>query len=175
MTSQALAVPVPPARQVYEAAMKSNLQAPEKHAIQQWAEKMIGPLEVLRDIRVQDAPGGLMSAFRQTSEGLMLAAGLAYLHVNVKNGLDVRGVPVDGAIGMGLAIASGFLGHSELGTDFRNVGQDATLICAFRKLSDVFARQRLSSGRDLYDHLRPANQYTGRPDSDPVAAAAADL
>ena len=164
-----------PARQVYEAAMKSNLQPAEKNAIQQWAEKMLGPLEVLRDVRIQDAPGGLMSVFRQTSEGLGLAAIAAYLHVNVKGGLDVRGAPVDGFAGGLLALMSAFMGHSELGTDFRNVGQDLTLICAFRRMQDFFAQQRLRSGRELYPHLMVGAVQTGRPDSDPVAAAAANL
>lgn len=163
-----------PPRQVYEAAMKSNLQPAEKSAIQQWAEKMVGPLEMLRDVRIQDAPGGMMSAFRQTSEGLALAGLAAYLHVNVKGGLDVHGIPLDGATGFGMLLASVFLGHSELGTDFRNVGQDATLLCAFRKWTDVFSKQRLDSGRALYDHMVPGS-HTGQPANDPVGAAAAAL
>ena len=161
-----------PAR-AYENMLKSNLQPEEKSMIREWAQKMLGPLEMLGDIRVKDAPGGMLSAFRQGSEGLALAAACAFVHVNVRGGLDVKGVPLDGAGGLGLLLASAFMGHSELGTDARNLGQDATLIFAFRKLTDTFALARAKSGRELYEHLRPGAEYAGHSAKDPVAAAAA--
>ena len=162
-------------KRAYEAALKSNLQPEEKNTIRQWAEQMIGPLQTLRDVRIQDAPGGLLSAFRQGSEGVALAGLLAFAHVNLRDGLDVRGVPVDGAAGFAVLLMSAFLGHSELGTDARNLGQDATLICAYRKMVDGFSRARRASGRELYDHLQPGAGPSGHPANDPVAAAAADL
>ncbi len=162
-------------KRAYESVLKSNLQPEEKNTIKQWAEQMIGPLQSLRDVRIQDAPGGVLSAFRQGSEGIALAGLLAFAHVNLRDGLDVRGVPVDGAAGLAVLIASAFLGHSELGTDARNLGQDATLICAYRKLVDGFSRARLASGRELYNHLQPGVGPSGHPANDPVAAAASDL
>lgn len=174
MSSASLAK-LPPPHRVYENMLKSNLQPEEKHVLREWAEKMVGPLQSLSDVRIKDAPGGFLSAFRQGSEGVALAAGLAFLQVNVKGGLDVHGIPVDGAGGLGLLLASAFMGHSELGTDARNLGQDATLICAYRKLVDGFSRARVASGRELYAHLQPGAKYAGHPANDPVAAAAADL
>lgn len=155
----------------YQRMLKSNLQPEEKNVIKQWAKDVLG---LTSDMRIHDAPGGLLSAFRQGSEGLALAAGLAYVHVNVKNGLDVRGVPLDGASGAALLLASAFMGHSELGTDARNLGQDALMICAFRKMVDAFALQRVQAGRALYDHLQPG-KGGGWPANDRVAAAAANL
>lgn len=161
-------------QKTYERVMKSNLQPEEKSQVRQWAEQMLGPLEAIGNIRAEDAPGGFLSVARQSSEGLMMAGLAAYAHVNVKNGLDVRGIPVDGAGGLGLAIASAFMGHSQLGTDARNFGVNGMTICAFRKFVDIFARARLARGRDLYPHLMPG--YTsGQAANDPVAAAAADL
>lgn len=157
----------------YQNMLKSNLQPEEKSIIKQWAEKIEGPLEIIKDIRVQDAPGGILSAVRQGSEGIAMAATLAFLQVNVKGGLDVRGVPVDGVGGLAVMGASAFMGHSELGTDARNLGQDATVICAYRKFVDAFSRMRLASGRELYPHLMPGHQYNGTPANDPVAQAAA--
>ncbi len=160
---------------VYENMLRSNLQPEEKNMIADWAKKMIGPLETLRDIRIQDAPGGFLSAFRQGSEGVLLAAALAYAHANLRGGLDVRGVPVDGAAGFAVMLASAFMGHSELGTDARNLGQDATVICTYRKLLDGFIRSRQEHGRELYAHLMQGNRPASQPANDPVAAAAAGL
>ena len=171
--SQALATVQP--ERVYERMLKSNLQPEEKNVLKEWAREMIGPLKSIREIRVHDAPGGVLSAFRQGSEGLALAALLAFAHVNVRGGLDVKGIPLDGAGGFGLLLASAFMGHSELGTDARNLGQDATVICAFRKFVDGFSQARMASGRELYSHLTPGKRSTGHPASDPVAAAAQDL
>ena len=161
-------------QQAYQRMLKSNLQPEEKSEIRKWAESMLGPLDAISQIRVQDAPGGMLSAARQTSEGLMLAGVLAFAQVNVKGGLDVRGVPMDGAGGLGLVLASAFMGHSELGTDARNLGQDAMTICAYRKLVDVFVRARSSRGREIYEHLRPGGS-SGHPANDAVAAAVNDL
>lgn len=166
---------LPPAHRVYENMLKSNLQPEEKHVLREWAERMVGPLETLSKVRIQDAPGGLLSVARQTTEGFGMAALLAYLQVNVNGGLDVRGVPLDGAGGFVLSLASAFMGHSELGTDARNLGQDATLICAYRKLVDGFSRARVRNGRELYAHLQPGAKPPGHPANDPVAAAGADL
>jgi len=164
---QSLAV----AQNTFDRMLKSNLQPEEKNVIKDWAKGVLG---LATDVRVKDAPGGLLSAFRQGSEGLAMAAGLAYLHVNVRGGLDVKGIPLDGAGGFGLLVASAFMGHSELGTDARNLGQDAMTICAFRKMVDAFARARLASGRELYDHLSPG-RYSGRPVDDEFREAAGDL
>jgi hypothetical protein len=157
---------------VFERMLRSNMQPEEKSTLAKWAEMVLGPIS---DIRIKDAPGGALSAIRQGSEGLAVAALAAYAHVNLPTGLDVKGAPIDGVGGVALLACSAFMGHSELGTDARNLASDAMTICAFRKLTDVFARARASAGKSLFPHLVPGGSFSGNPANDPVAAAAADL
>jgi hypothetical protein len=157
---------------VYNRMLQSNLKPEEKSTLAQWAQTVLGPIS---DIRIKDAPGGALSAIRQGSEGLSIAALAAYVHVNMPTGLDVKGAPLDGVGGLALLAASAFMGHSELGTDARNVGGNAMAVCAFRKLTDTFARARLSAGKALYPHLVPGSSLAADSASDPVSQAAADL
>lgn len=132
----------------------------------------MGPVS---QVRAKDAPGGALSAFRQGSEGLATAAALAFVHVNNPGGLDVRGIPVDGVGGAGLLAASVFMGHSELASDARNIGNDALTVWGFRKMTDFFADRRAASGRALPAHLTPGNNMSGNVDNDPIVATARGL
>ncbi len=158
---------------VFDSMLRSNMQPEEKSQIRRWAESMLGPIT---QVRAKDATGGALSAFRQGSEGLATAAALAWVHVNSKTGLDVAGVPIDGASGGGLLLASVFMGHSELSADARNIGNDALTVWGFRKMTDFFADRRLASGRTLPNHLtRPGSHVSGDVNNDPIVSAASDL
>jgi hypothetical protein len=160
-----------PDRHVYERVLQSNLQPEEKSSVARWMADALGSVS---SIRVQDAPGGILSALRAGSESGGLGIGLAYLHVNLPTGLDFGNVPVDGASGAALLAASAFMGHSELGSDARNLGAAALTICTYRKMVDVFARARMASGRKLGAHLMPNVGAPGAPD-DPVAGVESEL
>lgn len=163
---------VRPDYRIYDRVLRSNLQEDEKSSFRKFFDQALEPLA---NVRVQDAPGGILSAIRQGSEGLLVAAAHAYAHVNLPNGCDIGGVPVDGAGGAAILAASAFMGHSELGTDARNIGQDLTLLYANRMLTDAFARQRIASGKALPPHLTPGYTAPSGDPSDPVMQAEADL
>ncbi len=157
---------------VYQRVLQSNLQPQEKSAIARWVSDAMA---TVTNIRPKDAPGGVLAAFRQGSESAVVAIGAAYAHVNLPDGLDVAGVPLDGASGAVSLAASAFMGHSELGSDARTVGSFGVGLCTFRKMVDVFARQRLASGRALGSHLTPGARHAPGAANDPVAQAEADL
>lgn len=156
---------------VFDSMLRSNLQPKEKSTIRKWAESVIGPMT---DVRVKDAPGGALSAFRQGSEGLATAGLLAFVHVNTEEGLDYKGLPLDGVGGAALLGLSAFMGHSELGSDARNIGNDALVVWSYRKMADFFADRRMASGRALPSHLRPGSQSRSA-ENDPIISAARNL
>lgn len=156
---------------VFDSIRKSNLPSEEKSALQRWAESMVGPIAKTRP---RDAAGGFLSAFRQGSEGVATAAALAYLHVNNESGLDVAGVPIDGVGGGALLAASALMGHSELGTDARNIGNDGLTIWSFRMMTNFFAERRKAAGKALPSHLIPGARPSGVK-NDPIIAAATNL
>ncbi len=157
---------------VYQRVLQSNLKPEEKSAIGRWVAEA---MQTVTSIRPTDAPGGILAAVRSGSETAAMAIGAAYMHVNAPEGLDGMGVPVDGAAGAGMLAASAFMGHSELGTDARTLGNFGFGLCTFRKMVDVFASQRLASGRALGSHLTPGVRRTpGAPD-DPVTEVEGEL
>lgn len=158
-------------RHIYERVLQSNLQPEEKSSVGRWMADALAPIT---SIRVQDAPGGILASLRAGTESGGVGIGLAFLHVNMPTGLDLGNVPIDGAGGAAMLAASAFMGHSELGSDARNLGAAGLSICTFRKMVDVFSRARLASGRKLGAHLMPHVGAPGAPD-DPVNAAEADL
>lgn len=157
---------------VYERVLRSNLQPEEKSTVARWVSEALAPIS---QIRVEDAPGGMLAAFKQGSETGAVAIGLAYAHVNLPTGLDFGSVPVDGAGGAALMAASAFMGHSRLDSSARNLGATAFGICTYRKMLDAFARARSASGRKLGAHLFPGSGHQPGAPNDSVNQASAEL
>lgn len=158
---------------VYDSISRSNMPVDEKKsAIRQWVEGMLGPIQ---EVRAKDAPGGVLTVARQTSESAMTAGALAFLHVNAPTGLDVGGVPLDGAGGAIVAGASALMGHSELASDARNIGTAGVTVWSFRKMTEFFTKQKIAKGHALPSHLIPGSRVSGDISNDPVVQAAASL
>lgn len=160
--------------QLYDAVLSSNLPREEKSALRRWFEKSVG--ESLTTLKPRGQVKSTLSAFRQSSETLLTGAILGAINVESKTGLDVMGVPVDGAAGLLLTAGSALAGTSELSADARNIGSTCLGIYAFRQTTDLLAEKRLARGKALPAHLlRTGTKVSGESTvagEDPIIQAA---
>jgi hypothetical protein len=136
---------------LYDSIRQSNIPREEKSQLRQWFEGTVG--NALTQVRPRGQVRSGLSAFRQSSESLLTGAVLGALNVELKNGLDVHGVPVDGVAGVILTAASAVAGDSEFGPDARNIGTQCLGIWSFRQTTDLLAEKRLAKGKTLPPHL----------------------
>jgi hypothetical protein len=129
---------------VFESIQSSNMPTTaKKSAIRKWAEGMLGnPMSNARGHVVEGA-----HAFRQTTETLMTAGIMGYIHAESDTGLDMpfhdKHIPLD--IGGGaLAIAASVVfANDGISSDLRNVGSTMLGIGMFRKSHDFFAEKKM--------------------------------
>lgn len=136
---------------LYDSLNKSNIPTEEKSQLRRWFESSVGQALTVNRPRGQVRAG--LSAFRQGSESLLTGAILGAINVESKTGLNVMGVPVDGAAGVILTAASALAGDSELAPDARNIGTSCLGIYAFRQTTELLAEKRLAKGKALPPHL----------------------
>lgn len=143
---------------VFDSIQSSNIPRREKSAIRQWYEDIssdeggirppVASLSARRSASVAARGRGtaLVNTARAVGENGVVAGGLAYLHAELKNGLDVGDVPIDGAIG-GLANALGIIfPNMEVSEDVKNIANSATSIFMFRKFYGMLAERKIANG-----------------------------
>lgn len=80
---------------------------------------------------------GFISTLRQYSEGVIVGGIAGTLEAELKNGLDVGGVPLDGATAAAAALGTVLMRGSEASTDVRNIGSHTACIYSFRMMNKL--------------------------------------
>ncbi len=164
---------------LYDSVLSSNLPVQEKSQLRRFFEKMTDSPLALRPTGRH--AHGAMSAVRQGSEALVTGMGLGAIHVMAKNGLDVGGVPIDGAGGFALLAASAFAANSDMAPDARNIGSTGVGIFGFRATTEFLVQKRLSKGLAIPSHLSHTSKIAGENDgpasveNDPIVRAAKNV
>jgi len=161
---------------LYDSLLHSNIPKEEKSQLRKWFEGSLG--SAITSVRPRGQVKSTLSTFRQYSESLLTGAILGAINVESKNGLDVGGVPIDGAAATILGLASAFAGDSELAPDARNIGSTCAGVYSFRSTTELLAEKRLAKGKSLPVHLTySATKVAGDVNvgADPIVQAAQAL
>lgn len=160
---------------IYDSIAQSNIPKREKSLIQSWVDTVTG-IASNRDREVYRSPAGHLAGFigtlRQYAEGGGVGIVMGAMHAEFKNGLDVGGVPVDGATGLA-AGGLGLLCGGEARTTLNNIGSHSTGIYSFRMVHKLRAEMLRSKGRVPGGTVKgdPAT-IAGEDESDPIVQAA---
>jgi hypothetical protein len=84
-------------------------------------------------------------AIRQVGEGVVVGAALGAAHAKLEGGLDVKGIPLDAALGGVSVIAGIALADEPIAHDLRNVGTGCATVFAFRKTGDLLAAKKVAA------------------------------
>jgi hypothetical protein len=108
-----------------------------------WIDKMTGTERGLSRAHASVSETAL--AIRQVGEGVVVGAALGAAQAKLAGGLDIKGIPLDAAVG-GLAIVGGIaLADEPIAHDLRNVGTGCATIFAFRKTADFLAVKKVAA------------------------------
>lgn len=178
-------MPSPTDMVVYDSIRSSNIPRGEKSMIRRWFETMNDMVPGRSDggyyYGGNDTPSRLsevVNVARSTGENVIVGGLLAYLHTELKTGLDVGKVPVDGTMGAIAKAASILAPGSEVSTDVKNIANSAVSIYCFRKFYDMLAAKKLAEGGTVGGKFGPQQNASiaGEDgDEDPVVAAARNL
>lgn len=161
---------------LYDSVLSSNMSGSEKSQIRRWIERMTG--DAMSTVRPSAAQlhGGL-SSFRQGTESL--ATGLLLGALNSTDiGLDPKGIPVDGLLGVAGLLGSAIGAKSDMAPDARTIGGVSLGIFGFRMTTKLMTEKRLAAGRALPKHLTFGAGVHGEnasPSDDPIVRAAEAL
>ena len=129
---------------VFEHLVHSKLPRQDKSLLRHWFDKATdGRVTAKAEEHgiVSSHVFSAVEALRGGGEGGALGFGFGVL--SSMKLLDIGGIPVDG-VTAGLALlASIGLSHTEIGTDFRNIGIAAVAVYGFRKGEALFSEKKL--------------------------------
>jgi hypothetical protein len=110
----------------------------EPSAVKQWLDKVTGGSSGTGIMEHLDNHAEEVAlTLRQFGEGGVVGVVLGALHGNLATGLDVHGVPVDGAAAVIGAVGAVFYANEEFSHDLRNLGSSALTVLAFRKTNEL--------------------------------------
>jgi hypothetical protein len=163
---------------LYDSILSSNLPYQEKSQLRRWFEKATSDLPVSVRPSSQQIHGTL-SAFRQGTESLATGILLGVANVELPNGLDYHGVPLDALLGTAGLIGSALAAGSDMAPDARNIGSVGLGVFGMRMTTKLLAEKRLSSGKSLPRHLNYNAKIYGDSEpslaDDPIVKAAENL
>lgn len=145
----------------------SNLPSREKSSIRRWMENLS---DVGRMAQVGSVAHAGMHAVRTSGESVVVGGLLGAAHSELKTGLDVKKVPMDGVAGLVAAIASVAVadGPDGVSADARNVAGSCFSVLSFRKTYDLLAEKRMAAGKAPGGTFGPAQaaRVSGEIDED---------
>lgn len=173
---------------VFDTINSSNIPRREKSAIRKWYEDVSGSDDGFRSpvargiARAASSRSGgtsrgtaIVNTARSVGESGVVAGTLAYLHTELKNGLDVAGVPVDGALGGVAHIAQVLFPNMEVSEDVKNIANSATSIFMFRKFYSMMAERKIASGGVPGGKLNSSGKSDSMGSEDPIVECAKNL
>lgn len=130
----------------YHSIAQSNLPSHEKSKFIRLAESLRGGGgRALARARTHAVATGC--TVRQGGESILVAGALAAAHVELPQGLDLKGkIPLDAVIGAAGLLGSIVFAHEEVATDLRNAGASALSIFTFRKAHDYLEMKKKQRG-----------------------------
>jgi hypothetical protein len=109
----------------------------EKSAITRWVEKVTGKdLAKVAHVSRQTVEGGV-SSIVQGGEALVVGGGLGALHAELKTGLDVGKVPIDGVVAAVGLLGSVAAANHPLADNARRIGANALAVYSFRNVGKL--------------------------------------
>lgn len=124
-----------------------------------------------------------MAAIRQGGESLVVGGLLGLLQSELKEGLDPRGVPIDGLLAIGGLAGAALFAESEFAPDMRNAGAAALSIYSYRQTMKFLNEKRIAKAKaQIAGELEDATaNVAGETDDsdmgaeDPILEAARNL
>jgi hypothetical protein len=116
---------------------------------------------------------GFISTLRQYSEGVIVGGVAGILEAELKNGLDVGGVPIDGAAAGVAALGAVLMRGSEASGDVQNVGSSCATIYSFRMMNKLRKQIiRSKGGTPGGTTIAGEDDEVSGEDEDPIVRAA---
>ena len=113
--------------------------APSKSTVRNWLDKVTGGATSLSRAKghVSEAAHGV----RQYGETVVVASALAAIKTHNSEGLDYKGVPIDGALAA-VGLAGSVVLADGVSADLRNAGAAAAAIFTFRKAEQFLVAKK---------------------------------
>lgn len=116
-----------------------------KSKIRRWYDSVQTGSNAMARAKQHAAAAG--QGIRQGGESLLVAGILGAASVELPNGLDHQGIPIDAALGVTNLVAGVAFAHEEFGSDLRNAGSACLAVFAFRKTQDLLAEKKRARGQ----------------------------
>ena len=115
-----------------------------KSKIRSWYEGVQKGSNTMARAKQHAAAAG--QGIRQGGEALLVAGILGAASVELPQGLDHQGIPIDAALGVTNLVAGVAFAHEEFGSDLRNAGSACLAVFAYRKTQDLLAAKKRARG-----------------------------
>lgn len=146
--------------------------APGVSAIKRWFDSAKGASNAVARAKLHAAAAG--NGLRQGGESLLMGGLLGAASVHLKTGLDVKKVPLDGAVGVLGLVGGAALAHEEFGKDLANAGAAGLTVFAYRKTQAFLAEKARAAGKTPGFEVHGDDEafVNGEIGEDPIVAAA---